>query len=149
MERVIDCPVCYDVDNCFEDIQESYSSYLCFHCGFMSDSRYEMGSLKLIDNLKKSPKFVRESQFEDNQRNIIWFPSVINMGKLGMIFPEGTTNDYVWKYAKIVDIPEEERVNYDNYTQRLDVENAETFSQFEFMEACKSMGITKDLRHND
>ena len=149
MERIIDCPVCFNTDNCFEEVQETFSSYLCFACGYMSDSRYEIGSINLIENLKTSPQLVRESQFEDKDRGIVWFPSVINMGKLGMIYPEGTKYDYVWKYAKLVDIPEEERVNYDNYTQRLDVENAETFSQFEFMEACKSMGITKDLRHND
>ena len=149
MEKIIDCPVCLDNNNCFEDTQETFSSYLCFSCGFMSDSRYEIGSLKLIENLKKSPKLVRDSRFEDTERGIVWFPSVINMGKLGMIFPEGTKYDYVWKYATLVDIPEEERKNYDNYTQRLDVENAKIFSQFEFMEACKAMGITKDLRHND
>ena len=73
----------------------------------------------------------------------MWFPSVINMGELGMIFPEGTKYGYVWKYAKLVDIPEEERVNYNNYSQRLDVENAETFSQNEFIKACKEMGITQ------
>ena len=43
MERVIDCPVCYNTDQCFEEVQEEYSSYLCFNCGFMSDSRYEIG----------------------------------------------------------------------------------------------------------
>ena len=148
MEKVIDCPVCYNTDNCFEDVQETFSSYLCFACGFMSDSRYEIGSIDLIENLKTSPKLVRESQFEDKNRNITWFPSVINMGKLGMIFPEGTKYDYVWKYATLVDIPEEERINYNNYSQRLDVENAETFEQQDFMGACKSMGITKDLRSN-
>ena len=41
MERVIDCPVCHNVDQCFEDMQDGFSSYLCFSCGFMSDSRYE------------------------------------------------------------------------------------------------------------
>ena len=51
MERVIDCPVCFDTDNCFEDIQENYNSYLCFHCGFMSDSRYQLDSLETIDNM--------------------------------------------------------------------------------------------------
>ena len=55
MEKVITCPVCLDVDHCFEEVQETFSSYLCFNCGFMSDSRYEIGSLKLADNLKKSP----------------------------------------------------------------------------------------------
>ena len=61
MEKVITCPVCFDVNKCFEDIQETFSSYLCFKCGFMSDSRYEIGSLQLIENLKKSPKLVRET----------------------------------------------------------------------------------------
>ena len=145
MEKVIDCPVCYNTDNCFEEVQDTFSSYLCFACGYMSDSRYEIGSINLIENLKKSPQLVRESQFEDKDRGIVWFPSVINMGTLGMIYPEGTSTNYLWKYAKIVDIPKEEQAVYDNYTQRLDVENAETFEQHNFMGACKAMGITERL----
>ena len=148
MERVITCPVCWDNDQCFEEVQETFSSYLCFHCGFMSDSRYEVDSLQLLDNLKKSPKLVQELKVEDKERNIMWFPSVINMGELGMIFPEGSPEDYVWKYAKVIDIPEEERHKYDNYDKRLDVDGAFTFSQNEFMKACDEMGITKELKEN-
>ena len=148
MERVITCPVCWDNDQCFEEVQETFSSYLCFHCGFMSDSRYEVDSLQLLDNLKKSPKLVQELKVEDKERNIMWFPSVINMGELGIIFPEGTPEDYVWKYAKVIDIPEEERHKYDNYDRRLDVEGAFTFSQNEFMKACDEMGITKELKES-
>ena len=148
MERVITCPVCWDNNQCFEEIQETFSSYLCFHCGFMSDSRYEIGSLQLIENLKKSPKLVQDVKFEDKGRNITWFPSVINMGELGMIFPEGTPKDYVWKYAKVVEIPEDERKNYDNYDRRLDVENAKTFGKYEFMKACEQMGITRKMKQD-
>ena len=148
MERVITCPVCWDNNQCFEEVQETFSSYLCFHCGFMSDSRYEVDSLQLLDNLKKSPKLVQELKVEDKERNIMWFPSVINMGELGMIFPEGPPEDYVWKYAKVIDIPEEERHKYDNYDKRLDVDGAFTFSQNEFMKACDEMGITKELKEN-
>ena len=147
MERVIDCPVCFDVDKCFEEIQEEYSSYLCFNCGFMSDSRYENDSINLIENLKKSPKLVQDLKIVDRERNIVWFPAVINMGELGMIFPEGKgINEYTWKYAKLVDIPEEERAKYDNYDKRLDVENAKSYGLHGFLEACKDMGITKDLK---
>ena len=146
MERIITCPVCFDIDHCFEDVQETHSSYLCFKCGFMSDSRYKIGSIKLTENLKNSPKLVSDSKFEDKTRNIVWFPAVINMGKLGMIFPEGTSDSYYWKYAKVIDIPKEEQPLYDNHTQRLDVENAQTFSQYEFVKACESMGITKDMK---
>ena len=146
MEKVIDCPVCYDTDRCFEDVQETFKSYLCFNCGFMSDSRYEIGSLTLIENLKSSPKLVQDLQIEDKQRNIVWFPAVINMGEKGLIFPEGTTpQDYVWKYAQVVEVSEEEREKYDNYDRRLDIENAESFGQNGFLEACKTMGITQNI----
>ena len=30
------------------------------------------------------------------------------------------------------------------YTTKLDVENAETYGQYEFLQACKEMGITVD-----
>ena len=145
MERVITCPHCLDTNNWFEDVQPTFSSYLCFNCGYMSDSRYEIGNLQLIENMKKSPQLVRESQFEDKERNIIWFPSVINMGALGIIFPEGEVDDYVWRYAKVVSIPESDRHKYDNHNQRLDVENAQTFEKNDFMGACKAMGITERL----
>ena len=148
MEKVTTCPVCLDVDHCFEEVQETFSSYLCFNCGFMSDSRYEIGSLKLADNLKKSPKLVQDTAFEDKDRNVVWFPSVVNMGDLGMIFPEGTPKEYVWKYAKVVEIPEEERSKYNNYDRRLDIEDAETFKQNEFMKACEAMGITRKMKQN-
>jgi hypothetical protein len=146
MERVIDCPVCYDTDRCFEDIQENFVSYLCFNCGFMSDSRFEIDSVGLIENLKKSPKLVQDLQFKDKKKNIVWFPAVINMGEKGLIFPEGQPDNYVWKYAQVVDVPEEEREKYNNYDRRLDVENAESFGQKGFLEACKQMGITRDIR---
>jgi len=157
MEKVIDCPVCYDKDKCFEDVQDEYSSYLCFKCGFMSDSRYEVNGLKLLDNLKKSPKLVQDLEFEDKERNIVWFPAVINMGEKGIIFPDvpeeqedkavfdARTQNYVWKYASVVEVPEEERAQFNNFDRRLDVENAKVFDQYNFMGACKEMGIAKDL----
>jgi hypothetical protein len=147
MERVIDCPVCYDTDRCFEDVQETFSSYLCFNCGYMSDSRYEVGSLQLTDNLKKSPKLIQDRKYIDKQRNIVWFLAVINMGELGMVFPEGSKDgkEYVWKYAKVVEIPEDLKEQYNNYDRRLDVENAKTFGQHNFLDACKEMGITKEI----
>ena len=147
MERVITCPVCFDTDHCFEEIQPTFSSYLCFNCGFMSDSRYEIGSIKLIESLKKSPKLVRESKFEDKERNIVWFLSVINMGTLGMIYPEGTPNDYSWRYAKLADVPEGQEEAYQGHKQFLDVENAQIFNQKDFLKACEAMGITHRLNN--
>ena len=115
MERVIDCPCCKDTDSCFEEIQENFSSFICFKCGFMSDTRFEKDSLQTIENEKSTPKLVTDLKFHDTERDIIWYPSVINMGALGMIFPEGSPKEWNWRYAKVVDIPEEEREKYDGY----------------------------------
>ena len=65
MERVIDCPVCFDTDHCFEEMQKEFSSFMCFKCGFMSDSRFEKDSLRMIENEKNSPKIMYRDQFED------------------------------------------------------------------------------------
>ena len=82
------------------------------------------------------------------------------MGELGIIYPDEDPQDkaafkatdkknYVWKYAKVVEIPEEERANYNNYDKRLDVENAQAYGKFEFFQACKDMGIIKDLKKKE
>ena len=85
MEVKINCPVCYSTKQCLEEKQKDFSSYLCFKCGYMSDSRYEIGSLAVLENINKSPKLVQDTVYEDKSRNIVWLLSVINMGQMGMI----------------------------------------------------------------
>ena len=149
MERVIDCPICYDTDTCFEDTQEKFKSYMCFNCGFMSSSHYTKKNANKVEN---TSQLVNDLKFFYEERKIYWFPSIVNMGPKGIIFPEGNVDQWVWKYAELVEIPKEEQKNYpileeegEFYTEKLDVENAETFGQYDFLEACKRMGITMEL----
>ena len=69
MERVIDCPCCFDKDACFEDIQDTFSSYMCFNCGFMSNSVYTDDNLNQIEN---SSKLVNDLKLFDEERKIYW-----------------------------------------------------------------------------
>ena len=149
MERVIDCPICYDSDTCFEDIQEKFKSYMCFNCGFMSNTAYTEENSDKVEN---TSQLVEELKFFDEERKIYWFPSVVNMGPKGIIFPEGNIENWVWKYAEVVEISKEERDQYpvpnkdgEFYKEKLDVENAETYGQYEFLKACKKMGITMEV----
>ena len=80
----------------------------------------------------------------DEERGLVWFPSVINMGEKGIIYPDGVLTDWNWHYAKVVDIPKEQREHYDGHSKKLDIENPQKFGQFEFMDACKAMGIVVD-----
>jgi hypothetical protein len=150
MELRTDCPLCKDLHhNCFVEqttIEEKpFESFICFQCGMTSNTYLAFDSEKLEEYTESHSQLMNDLKIFDNERGIVWFPSVINMGKLGMIYPEGKVDDYNWKYAKVVDIPEAERVNYNNHSQKLDVENAETFEQQDFMGACKAMGITERL----
>ena len=42
-EKVITCPVCFDNDHCFEEVQDEWSSYICFRCGYTSNSMGDLG----------------------------------------------------------------------------------------------------------
>tara|TARA_Y100001951_G_scaffold48035_1_gene37865 strand:+ start:102 stop:542 length:441 start_codon:yes stop_codon:yes gene_type:complete len=146
MERVVDCPVCQDIDRCFEEVQDDFSSFLCFSCGFMSNSWYIVDSDELKTSLDSSPQLVRDLSFVDDERNIVWFPAVLNMGKRGIIYPEGNINDWSWKYAQVIEIPKNKLDKYEGYESMLDVENATTYGRYEFLQACKDMGITRDIQ---
>ena len=145
MERVIDCPICYDKDSCFEDTQKEFKSYMCFNCGFMSSIYYTEDN---TDRIKGSAKLVKELEFYDEVRKIYWYPSVVNMGELGIIYPFGDKLNWSWKFASVVKIDESEKEKYpilgkegEYYTERLDVDNAMDFGQYDFLSACKCMGI--------
>ena len=145
MERVIDCPICYDTDYCFEDIQEEFKSYMCFNCGFMSSTYYTKDSVNKVEG---TSQLVTDLKFFDEELEIYWYPSVVNMGKLGIIYPEGNIENWGWRFASVVEVEKDEKESYPIfneegkfYTEKLDVEHAMEFGQYEFMLACKAMGI--------
>ena len=147
MESKIKCPVCKSKAQCFDEyvVEDNFHSYLCFKCGYTSNSKFKYASDELLSSLEASPQLIIELQIADWERDIVWIPSVLNMGEKGIIFPEGTYEDWSWKYAKVVDISEEDREKYNGEEKRLDVESANIYGQHEFLKACKDMGIVKDL----
>ena len=155
MEQRAICPLCKDLNNnCFveqtEVEGEPFESYMCFQCGMTTNSYLSFDSEKLEKYTESHSELMNDLKIYDDERNLAWFPSVINMGEKGIIYPEGTTNNWKWKYAKVIDVPKASQKAYpipdkddEYYTTMLDVENAQEFENTEFLEACKAMGITK------
>ena len=146
-------------DMCFKvySIPSTEDYYLCMSSGFTTTSKHTItpsGVSDAVLNMRKTaPKLVTDLEWIDWDRELVWTPSILNMGKLGIIFPEGTKENWVWKYAKIVEIPKEEQKNYPVpnkegkfYESRLDIEGAQIFKSTEFLDACKAMGIVDDKR---
>jgi hypothetical protein len=77
----------------------------------------------------------------------MWFPSIVNMGELGMIYPEGTQTNWTYKLAKVRKLTKKEQKDekYKGHEKMLDVENSKEFGQYEFLECCQEMGIVKDI----
>ena len=146
-EVKITCPNCMNDKHCFEETAVDFKSYMCFNCGFTSNSAYTNESKTLETMKEKSTQLVRDISFYDYDRKLHWFPTVLNMGKLGVIYPEGTKNNWNWKLAEVRKLSPEEQNNpmYEGHEHTLDIENAKEYGQHEFLDACKEMGIVKDL----
>ena len=147
MEKVITCPVCFNDQQCFEEEQEKFSSYMCFHCGFTSNSMYKTDSEKLETAKKGASTLMNEISYYDVDRDITWFPSIVNMGELGIVYPDGISTNWTYKLAKPRLLTEEEKKDekYKGHDKMLDVDNAEEFGQYEFLDALKKMGVVKDI----
>ena len=149
MESKTNCPLCEDLHkHCLveqtEVDGEPFASYICFVCGLTSNSYFALDSEHLEKATENNTQLMNDLKIIDEERGLVWYPSVINMGTKGIIYPEGQSHDWYWNYASVVDVPEDERDEYDGHDKRLDIENPQKFGQFEFMEACKAMGVIED-----
>ena len=113
----------------------------------MSNSTYKRDSDALKKMEESSTELMKEIKFFDYDREIFWFPTILNMGKFGMIYPEGKKDNWNWKLAEVRKLSVEEQKDplYEGNEHTLDVENATTYGQHEFLDACKKMGIVKDI----
>ena len=73
----------------------------------MSDTRFTKDNEGKLES--DSTILVNKLKTFDPEQGIWWFPAVVNMGKLGIIYPEGSTEKWEWKFAKTVPIPEDKK----------------------------------------
>jgi len=150
MEQKTKCPCPLKQENsCFvEKTDEGFESYLCFDCGYTTNSALKLNDCS--DETQNYTSLVKDLKIDDEERQLEWYPSVLNMGTLGMVYPEGTPKLWNYKVAKVKPIPESDRKNYPKedgtfYETFLDVDGAESFKPEEFLEACKCIGMTQEV----
>lgn len=154
MEQKILSPIDGNTDYCFESFDErnSITSYLDYKTGFTSNSTLQVES----DTVKKAeanqPKLVTELSVTDHLRNIVWYPSVINIPLQGMVFPMGTKDDWEWEVMKVREVTEDEKEMYPKpetdgefFKTILDVKGKINFPKGEFMDALKEIGGVVEL----
>ena len=143
-------------DRCFRIYSEPETTeqYLCMKTGFSSTSEHKIGSDVLNHELSRAPELVQVLQFMDEERDIVWIPTIMNIPGKGMVFPEGSLKSWGWSFAPIVEIPEDERKNYpipnkegEFFDSKLDIDNSQKFKKNEFHKALIKMGVlSKDFK---
>ncbi len=139
--------------NCFVEQVGDKESYLCVESGYTTNSEYKIGSDVLKEAESRTPRLVNDLKYEDKERGLVWFPSIVQIPGIGMVFPDGTnTDDWGYSVAKQIPIPTEEQKEYPvpgkegvYYESKLDMENLATFSKDEFEKALEELKIVRDL----
>ena len=140
MEQKTQCPLCQGLhDNCFVEKTEVdgnlFESYMCFQCGMTTNSHFALDSEHLEKATENNTQLMNDLKIIDNDRGLVWFPSVVNMGEKGIIYPDGELTDWYWYYAKVVDIPEDEQKKYPNgqggfHTHKYDIDDQVIYDHF-------------------
>ncbi len=148
MDKLDICPKCGS-DACYvTEVNQDINNYLCYGCGFQSNSLMREGEEILADQLSMLPELYKDLKHEDKNGQI-WFPSTVNLPKQGMIFANGsTTENWKWAADKAVEVTEEEKEKYpipskdgEFYEWRMDMETIKHFEEKDYIEALDYIGI--------
>ena len=114
---------------------------MCMESGYITRTSLKIGSEEVQKHELRCTELMIKLRVNDNKLGTVWYPTFMQMPG-AMLYCEGegkVPSDYKWSVAKVVPIIGEERKKYpipgkenEYHTTRLDVENAEKFSGYNF-----------------
>jgi len=137
MDNLVTCKVC-EGNACYEQRIEDadVTTYLCFGCGMSTSTLMFKDSELTRETAEVSPELYNDLSKVDED-GLVWFPATLSIPEKGMVFADGTDKtNWSWKAAKAVRILEEEKEKYPEGQEfKVDMQNAKTFGQKDFMDA--------------
>ena len=153
-DKKIDCKHCGKPE-CYEEntgtAENPSVSYMCLGCGYMTTT-LNLDNSELVRNHEETTAdLIKALRWVDSDTRLVWYPTVLNFHSLGMVFPDGTSaEEWSWRAAPAVDIPEEDRKKYPYpgqegkyYVKRVDMKQSRTFDKQDFKGACKFVNFLK------
>jgi len=147
MDDLIKCDRC-DSNACYkQEVNESITNYMCYGCGFISNSIMKDGEIFWEEQKSKLPELHKDLIFSINGK--YWIPNTINLEEKGMVFANGKNiSSWHWAAVKSIKVSEEEKTKYpipgkkdEYYEWRMDMKNVEKFGERDFMDALSHIGI--------
>jgi hypothetical protein len=105
-------------------------------CGFTTNELMVEGSELVKETEEVMPELYKDLRFVDD-KNQVWYPTVINIQDKGTVFVNGTTvDDWGWAGIKAVETTDEEKEKFKGATHKSDPKTLKTFDKKSFDEAC-------------
>jgi len=148
MDNLTICDRCSS-DACYtQEVSPEITSYLCYGCGFLSNSLMTEGSEFLAQQAEILPELYKDLMITD-EHGKVWMPNMVNHPDKGMVFAQGPGRDnWRWTGVKAVPVKEEEKKKYpkpgkknEHYEFRMDMSTAKYFEEKDFMDALEYIGI--------
>ena len=148
MDNLITCPCCGS-DACSKTpTQKGVNVYLCWTCGFTTNDELITGSDFEKENFEFTAELIKD--LKQVHGNLSWYPKVINLPEMGMVFPEWNkrVKDWYWAAVKATPINEDEIEKYPDpnspgkfYKFKMDIKNIKRYDKMCFMDAAEYIGM--------
>jgi hypothetical protein len=148
MDNLIHCDRCGS-DACYvQEVNESIKNYMCYGCGFQTNSLMKKEELFFEEQMKTLPNLYKELMGEDYEGKI-WMPSTVNLPEKGMVFANGPNiSEWKWGAVKAVPVMDKDRKKYpipgkkgEYYKFRMDMDTLKNFDEGDYMEALDYIGV--------
>jgi len=103
----------------------------CINCGYTTSTKFT-GTKETNEDFQKLGEDMKNWAVEKNGK--IWIPSIITL-PIGMLYPMNIKGEMKWAFARMVEIPEEEKENFPNgqggfYDKKIDTDNSIVHNSF-------------------
>jgi len=149
MDELIICPKCGS-DACYkQEVNEKVTNYVCYGCGFISNSLMREGEEYWEEQLISLPELYKDLIHRDNN-NQYWIPNTVNQPELGMVFVDGVNMDnWSWAATKAIEVEDKDKLKYpipgkpgEYYKHKMDMENLKKFDRKRgFIDALSYIGV--------
>jgi len=135
-DEMIICPRCTS-NACYHINNNEHHVYLCYGCGFISDSTKKRDTDTVSEFEETLPELYKALMYLDSESNLQFYPSTINIPHKGMVFADGTSA-MNWKWAAVIAIPidkKEQSKFPKGQTHKMDMKTIQYFDEKDYMEA--------------
>jgi len=135
-----------------ETLENGVETRICMDTGFTTNSEYTVDS-DIASIEETTTQLIKDLRFTDVLLKQYWYPTTA-MFSTGVIYPEGTPNDWKWVYAPVISMTEEESKKYpvpgkpgEYYETRVGTDVAEYYDKNDFKSLCKRVGMGVDIEN--